>query len=343
MSAMGDVAMTIPVVAAVRRANPSMRITIVTRPFFRTFFADVPDVEFADVDLKERHRGVAGMNRLAKTLLADGADALADFHGVLRSHVLRTIMALHGCRTARIRKGRFEKKQLVRRGSARSHQLTTSIERYADVIRRLGIAMDDIAAWTPAPRVVPEAVGMHLPKRGVWIGVTPFAMHRGKAYPIELMKCAVEQMAKSAERIFVFGGGAEEKRVAGEFESLAPNVHSVVGVMPLADEMSLMANLDVMVAMDSSAMHMSSLVATEVVSVWGATHPFAGFYGFGQNPTNALQTDLPCRPCSVFGNKPCKYGDYRCMTAITPEMVAAKALEVAAHSKWCEKNNAQTE
>lgn len=329
MSAMGDVAMTVPVVAAVRRANPDMRITIVTRPFFRTFFADVPNVEFAEVDLKGRHKGVAGMNRLADMLLADGVDALADFHGVLRSHVLRSIMSLRGCRTARIHKGRIEKRQLVRQGGSRGRQLTTSIERYASVIRSLGIAMDDIYAWPSIQRPMPEAVSPYLPKEGIWIGVSPFAMHQGKAYPIELMKRAVEIMSGQVARIFVFGGGAEEKRVAKEFEALAQNVHSVVGVMPLADEMSLMANLDVMVAMDSSAMHMSSIVNTQVVSIWGATHPFAGFYGFGQNPDNALQADFACRPCSVYGNKACKYGDYRCMRAISPETVAAKALEVA--------------
>ena len=337
MSAMGDVAMTVPVVAAVRRAYPEMRITMVTRPFFRPFFADVPNVEFADVDLKGRHKGVAGIARLADELAAEGVDAVADLHGVLRSHLLRGFLAVKGCKTARICKGRVAKRRLTKVGYTKSAQLKTSIERYAEVMGRLGLTLDDVASWTPSTRAVPAPIATHAPKGGVWIGVSPFAMHRGKAYPIELMERVVEILAPQVERIFVFGGGAEEKRLALRMESIAGNVHSVVGVMSLAEEIDLMANLDVMVAMDSSAMHMSSLVATKVVSVWGATHPYAGFYGFGQDPDGAVQAEMECRPCSVFGNKPCKWGDYRCLTAISPESIALKTIETAKRAAECEK------
>ena len=79
-----------------------------------------------------------------------------------------------------------------------------------------------------------------------------------------------------------------------------------------------------MVSMDSSALHMSSLVGVPVVSVWGATHPFAGFYGFGQDPSLAVQLDMACRPCSVYGNKPCLYGTYACMSGIPPEAIVEK-------------------
>ena len=329
MSAMGDVAMTVPVVAAVRRAYPEMRITVVTRPFFRPFFADVEGVEFADVDLKGRHKGVAGIARLADELAVQGVDAVADLHGVLRSHLLRFFLALKGCKTARIRKGRAEKRKLTKVGYTKSVQLKTSIERYTEVMCRLGLIPDDVTRWTPSSRDVPQALGLDTPKQGVWVGVSPFAMHRGKAYPIELMERAVELIAPQVERVFVFGGGAEEKRQAQQMERLASTVQSVVGVMSRVEEINLMANLDVMVAMDSSAMHMSSLVATKVVSIWGATHPYAGFYGFGQSADGALQAEMACRPCSVFGNKPCKWGDYRCMTAIRPEDVARKTVETA--------------
>ena len=134
MSAMGDVAMTVPVVAAVRRAYPQMRITLVTRPFFRPFFADVPNVEFADVDLKGRHKGVAGIARLADELAAEGVDAVADLHGVLRSHLLRGFLAARGCKTARIRKGRVAKRRLTKVGYTKSSQLKTSIQRYVEVM-----------------------------------------------------------------------------------------------------------------------------------------------------------------------------------------------------------------
>ena len=79
--------------------------------------------------------------------------------------------------------------------------------------------------------------------------------------------------------------------------------------------------------MDSANMHMASLVGTRVVSVWGATHPYAGFLGYGQREADCIQRNMPCRPCSVYGNKPCQYGDYRCLTTITPNAIVCKLLE----------------
>ena len=79
-----------------------------------------------------------------------------------------------------------------------------------------------------------------------------------------------------------------------------------------------------MVSMDSANMHFASAVGVPVVSIWGATHPDFGFYGYGQDRDNALCADLPCQPCSAFGQKPCRYGDCRCMNAVTPEAVLEK-------------------
>ena len=89
----------------------------------------------------------------------------------------------------------------------------------------------------------------------------------------------------------------------------------------LAAELELMRGLDVMLSMDSANMHLASLVGTRVVSVWGATHPYAGFLGWGQRAEDCVQKDLPCRPCSIYGSKPCRYGDYRCLNSITPEEI----------------------
>ncbi|WP_373837361.1 glycosyltransferase family 9 protein, partial [Bacteroides heparinolyticus] len=96
------------------------------------------------------------------------------------------------------------------------------------------------------------------------------------------------------------------------------------GKLKLSGELSLMSHLEVMVCMDSANMHLASLTGTPVVSVWGATHPFAGFMGWGQSLDNAVQTDLPCRPCSIFGNKPCLRGDYACLTEISAQDIAKK-------------------
>ena len=46
--------------------------------------------------------------------------------------------------------------------------------------------------------------------------------------------------------------------------------------------------------------------------------------GWGQNAENIVQVDLDCRPCSIYGQKPCKRGDYACMNMIKPETIVEK-------------------
>ena len=139
----------------------------------------------------------------------------------------------------------------------------------------------------------------------------------------------MEQVIKTlSERgkttVFLFGGGKEEKEQIERLCAKYNNVQPAKSQQGLKGELALMGQLDVMLSMDSANMHLASLVGTRVVSIWGGTHPFAGFLGWNQKAEDCIQLDLPCRPCSVYGNKPCLRGDYACMNGITPEQVVEK-------------------
>ncbi len=313
LSAMGDVAMTVPVLKALRDKYPELDITVLTPKFLQPFFRDVRDIKFHVPDLKGRHKGVRGVFRLG--LEMGRFDMVADLHDVLRGKLLRRIFRLRGAKVAYIDKGQKEKKALTRPKDKTKVQLETTVERYRKVFVKLGFELPEIPlpgrVRYPMDAATSELAG---PDGCLRIGVSPFAQHRGKIYPPEKMENVIVRLASIPNaRVFIFGGGAQEKAYADRVAALRDNIVPVIGRIRLAQEMDLISNLDVMVSMDSSALHMSSQVGLPVVSVWGATHPFAGFYGFGQDPALAVQLDMPCRPCSVYGNKPCLYGDYRCM------------------------------
>ena len=328
LSRMGDVAIMVPVIRALRKKYPGVRITVLTRPFFAPFFRGIHDMRFFHLNLKVRHKGLWGLFRLAADAKKDGVDAVADMHDSTGSRLIRNLLSIKGCRTAHIDKGTGSKRRLCRKGYLNFHQLKTTAERYADVLRDLGFEL------TPQPDIemelpVPLAINyLHGKKTGPWIGIAPFAKYDTKVYPIELMEEVAVGLADRAQKVFIFGGGSEEQRLAAGIASRHENIVSVIGTMNLGDELNLIANLDVMLTMDSVAMQMGSLVGTPVVSVWGATHPYAGFYGLGQDPSYAVQLPLECRPCSVVGNIPCQYGDYRCLTGIAPEAIIEKVWHV---------------
>lgn len=315
-SAMGDVAMVPHALRALCAAYPDLKVTVATQPLFRPFFEGLP-VDFLDVDTRGAHHSLRGMWHLAAEARRLGVDAVADIHDVLRSKAFRLSMRLHGIPTAHIDKGRAEKRRFIRSGGRGMKPLRHTVLRYCDVFRWLGFVFDD-----PAPAAHRSLENPFGEKQGRWVGFAPFSAHRGKTYPEAQSRELVRLLAERFERVFIHSGGGSERAFAEEMERAYPNVTALAGKVRLAGEMALVSNLDCVVAMDSLVMHLAALVGTPVVSIWGATHPGLGFLGYGVPEAGILQADLECRPCSVFGNKPCRYGDWHCLTAIRPETVA---------------------
>lgn len=340
-SAFGDVAMTVPVVDSLARQYPQADITMLSRPFVQPLFEGMPaNVHFRGVEL-QRYKGFGGLLRLFRELHSEGYDAVADLHDVLRGKVLRTLFTLAGVRTAHIDKGRHEKRILIRDGASGHRPLPSSFDRYEAVFARLGYPVRTTfrsiyGEGKGDPALFRSVAG--LPDGKQWIGIAPFAAHRGKILPASTTEALIARLAERKDcHVFLFGGGKTETPQLEQWAASFPNVTSLAGKLKLSQELALMSHLQVMVSMDSANMHLASLTATPVVSVWGATHPCAGFMGWKQSPGNAVQTELSCRPCSIFGNKPCRRGDYACLTAIRTEDILQK-IDSIIHQHPKEKN-----
>jgi len=332
-SAIGDVAMTIPVIHSFATQYPQHEITILSRMALKPLFQYMPEnVSFFDSDLSGKHSGFLGMNKLFEQLQEQHFDYVADFHDVLRTKYLRLRFKMLGVKVARIHKGRRDKEKLVRRHNKVFKNLKSSFARYADVLERLGfpVLMNFLSIYGEDRGDFSQIQSITGEKGNTkWIGIAPFAKHAGKIYPLDLQEQVVAYFAQIPNvRVFLFGGGKKEEAVFDEWMMKYPTLTSLIGKMHMNTELILMSYLDVMLSMDSANMHLASLVNTPVVSVWGATHPYAGFMGWKQLPTNTVQTDLSCRPCSVYGQKPCWRGDYACLYQIQPEQIIQKIKSV---------------
>ena len=126
------------------------------------------------------------------------------------------------------------------------------------------------------------------------------------------------------QKIFLFGGGDKEIKLLNQLQNQHENVIVLAGKLKFKQELDVISNLDTMLSMDSGNAHIAAMLGVKVITLWGATHPYAGFMGWKQLPVNTVQLDLSCRPCSVYGQKPCWRGDYACLRDIKPEQVIAK-------------------
>lgn len=338
-SAMGDVAMSSPVVAEFRKLYPDKRVIMLTRSFYAPFFEGIDNFEIFNVDLSSAHRGIMGTWKLYRELTKlYNIGLIVDLNDKLYSRLLRKFfLVFSGVFSFDIDKGRTQKKRLTSRDNKVKVQLPTSIERYCDAFARAGYPLRvPTALPTRIRRPFPEelrskalqkraALGLSVDPR--YLAIAPFAQHLGKRLPVETVYKLIDMLSEQMPdvHVFIFGGGASERDIALQMESKCDNVTSAIGSMTLEQEMDLMSNAELVVSMDSSSMHMGSLLGMDVISVWGATHPYAGFLGLGQSPDNVVQIEeLECRPCSVYGNKPCYRGDYACLNKIKAEDIFSK-------------------
>jgi len=328
-SAMGDVAMTVPVLKELLAKYPNLTLVVVSRKAFEPFFAGIPNIEFHAFEPKTKHKGLLGILRLFKELRSYKATALADLHQNLRSNVLSRLFWFAGISIANLDKGRTEKIALTRKKNKHVVALKATTQGYADVFATLGFPFSLKNTLTKQPEPLNTNILQLSGKKGAqkWIGVSPFAQHSQKVYPLDKMGKVLTTLSAEGYRIFVFGGGQDEQKIAENWAITHENITSLIGKLNLSEELSLISNLDVMLSMDSSGMHLASLKGIPVVSVWGATHPNAGFLGYGQNLTNCIQVDLYCRPCSIYGNIPCHRGDFACMNQLSESRIIQKINE----------------
>ena len=327
-SAFGDVAMTLPALYSAAKAYPNYTFYMLTSKNFEGLFINqLPNIKVIGVDLTQ-YQGVIGLLQLArKNRKKYKIDIVVDLHNVIRSQFIRSYFFLHGKNVNYICKDRLKKNAIVKH-KAPLTQLKHTVDRYRDVFSKASLSseMSFKSYFENKTRSIAGLDGLSFDVSKSNIGIAPFAMHAEKMYPINKMEKVLEGIvANSNTHVYLFGGGKKEKQKMEEWEAKYPNVTSVIGKLTLENELLLISYLSVLVSMDSANMHLASLVNTPVVSIWGATHPYLGFYGYRQPDSNAVQVeDLDCRPCSVYGNLPCWRGDHACMNEIAPHTIVEK-------------------
>lgn len=335
-SALGDVAMLAPIAREYALQQPDDTITVLSKPFHAPLFENLaPNIRFIGADIKKDYKGIKGLYKLFKELHQMHFDVICDMHDVLRTKFLRKLFRIHGYEVHKINKHRrmrkmitapYPKKKLI--------QLPTSFDNYRQVLNELRIKNEELRFKGG------ELRNKNKENSKLTIGIAPFAAHQGKIYPVEKMERVIQLITERRpdSSIYLFGGGGKEMEIMQQWEEKYPNVITAARYIkenvseaqkassPLANELRLMSQLNVMLSMDSANMHLASLVNTRVVSIWGATHPCAGFMGWQQSADDCIQrSDLNCRPCSIYGNKPCLRGDMECME-IKPEEIVERVV-----------------
>ena len=323
--------MSIPVIRALTKKHPECKITVLSKPFFKPLFDKIPQVSFFAAQVNTKHKGILGLFKLYRELKKEKITHVADFHDVLRSKILRTLFIFNGNPCIWINKGRTEKKALTRTKNKIFKQLKTSHQRYAEVLNKLGFNLDLSNPTLIEKKKLSEKITLITGlKKDTWIGIAPFAAFKGKVYPLQLMEEVIKEMASKGFKIFLFGGGKHEIKILNTIENTYKNVINLAGQLSFKEELKVISELDLMVSMDSGNAHLAAMQQVKTITLWGVTHPYAGFAPFHQPDDYCLISDLekyPKIPCSIYGNKVIN-GYENVMETISPDRVIEKIMSV---------------
>jgi ADP-heptose:LPS heptosyltransferase len=322
---MGDVALATPVIRAMRIQYPDTEIVLLTRRPFNTFFYGIEGITIITADFKGRHNGFSGLIRLYKDISAIGRiNYVIDLHDVLRTVILRFFFWSTGVPVLVIDKDR-KRKMAVITGKSKV-KLTHTVDRYKETFVRAGfnitLLKEQSMFLTPGAMEKASEVLGDFP--GLKIGVAPYAKHDLKMWPDGNMVNLLKLISEEYPSKFWLFGGREEKDKLEDFEKRTPGSVCLCGKLSLEEELAVMSRLDLMIAMDSSNMHMAALSGTRVISVWGGTDPLTGFGAWMQPEDRSVRIpvdELTCRPCTIYGKGTCRRGDFACMNWLTPEKV----------------------
>lgn len=312
LSALGDAAMMLPVVKQRSSANPDTIFVVTAPPLVKPLFDGLPNVEFHGIRKKQ------SAWKLFKAFNALNCQEVADLHHVNRIDRALILLRLRNLFNRNFKVIHINKDRTARRNyinKTHTSALCPQWQKYDDVFNRLGL--------NGKTEEIPIVQRHHKEVSHTYIGFAPFAQHKGKTWPKEYSKRLIQMLSENGYSVFLFGGN-DDAPTFSEWTFGLSNVKSLAGCVSFSDELLNIKQLDLMISMDSANMHFASAVGTPVLSIWGATHPTMGFYGFGQNSDHAISSNIACQPCSAFGSKPCKRGDYACLEAITPEIVMNK-------------------
>lgn len=314
---LGDACMAFPMVRAIKRSRPDLKITVLGPDKLQELWLSMPEVSrYIGKPAKEGLWAVArrikatGVHFDAALLCTNSTRStleiwLADiprrvgFRGSLRSKLLNQIV-----------------KEPKTHGAKQHHA-----HRYLHLAKNIGADVTSPGLWdagTP-PAVTDNGV--------IRVGVCAGAEYGpAKRWPLERFAAVVNQIsAQHPQFCWELYGAPGEKEMGEQLSTLLHAPHeNLVGKTRLSELISRLRTCHLLLTNDTGTMHLAAALGIPTVSIFGSTCPIETG-PLGEHHT-VIQKKVACSPCF---ERQCPYGHYECMTKVQPEEVAAAVLKTA--------------
>lgn len=307
LSSLGDVVLATAVLDPLRELG---RITWLTGPPYDSLLRNDPRIDEV----------VVWEGRFPWRLLRSGRfDVVVDLHRIPKTLLLSALVPAG--RRLGYPKARRARVELVR--GRRASPVPHVVARYLGTLAPLGVRTDGRPRIFVSEEARKRAEGLLRDVPTPFVAVAPGAKWPTKRWRPEAFAEVIGKLVDRGCGVVLVGEEGEEE-FSDEVRRLAGrDVPSLVGKTDLPTLAGVLSLASALLGNDSGPVHLANAVGTPAVAIFGPTHPKLGFYPL---EGRALTADLPCSPCSLHGEGPCRRGERTCMHEVTPDEVLG-ALE----------------
>lgn len=341
LSALGDVVLTTGVLNYWHQQY-GWRFTVVTRSEWASVFYGHPAVDKTIELSREQLQFPAILSTFRTIAYEHKGQGLIDLHGTLRSRLLALLWrgSVFSYKKSSLERRLFlcASWNSIRDWSAQRLQRWNVPQRYALAFNQEVPLRRKV---TPVIFVSEEEKkhALHLlqnVQRPLYTGINskskhlvalhPYSTHAHKAWLPSAWQALANALSEANIDWFIIGRGAHNIDITGGTDFSNQTT--------LRETCALLEQADVLVTGDSGPMHLAGAVGTPVVALFGPTTKEWGFYPEGEQDV-ILESNMPCRPCSLHGSSDCPHGT-QCMNTITPGTVMQAVKQIVA----AKENNA---
>lgn len=322
LSSMGDILLSSPLVRILRHRFPQARIDFLLKSQFAELYAANPHLNH--LLTLDASKGRAALSALRSKIRSVGYDVVIDIHNNFRSTFLRRAA---GAKLFIVHKYKWQRFLLIKLGINTYREIVPVYQRYLRAAADLQLEDDgqglELFIPTEQQNQVAELLrSMGLKSNSLIIAMAPGAGFFTKRWPIEnfleLAKLCIE---RNNAQILLLGNEKEKSICRLIQQELGSQIINLTGKLSLLQSAAALQSSHLLISNDTGLMHMATAIKKPVVAIFGSTSRELGFFPIGSAVSIIENKALSCRPCTHIGRETCPKKHFRCMTAITPEMV----------------------
>lgn len=327
----GDIVLATSFLANLRRLLPAAEIRFLTTPAgAKLLKPNALGVVPMAYDKRGADRGFGGFVRTAKKLRAFQPDLVFCLHRSLRSILLARLAggvtwAFHEAAGSVLMNHRVTRAKNAFEAE-KNHAL---LEAWAGGAAK-GLPLFPVLSV--APEEVLEADALLGGLTG-FVALAPSSVWATKRWPADRFARVADLLwEKRGLRCVIVGGpdSADLEAAALLLSSLGANTPAPLnlsGKTGLGSLKSVLSRASLVVANDSSPLHVAIAMGAPVLGVFGPTTRSLGFFPLAPPGKSGVaeHAGLACRPCGLHGHHVCPLGHFRCMLEIAPEAVYQEA------------------